>query len=342
MAFIDIIDGRFTGLVPAHFARNGQPVNGQFARMLSRALNQIGATRGTIIPGMEIKTTSARNSASDLVLWRTKYRASQNGTVLRCVCLVLPTDTTAGSPRWYLTVDGVAQSNQSPNRRCASGAGTNLSDIFVMQQDVTVTANAQHTVTLSTDDNCRIVGWYMFELPRSSLTVGTDTMVDYTRILPLSPIYDADVASVMSVALGIWQKMRGCYVSHSEDDPATPISPTLGSETAIYESTGVVGNEVKTQYRNNYMNDVAATSTIDMYFWAYGSMSAGSGVRVVFRDEAGTLLKNVDLTGAEGYYTATATMPVAAVKTIIPYHRIVSAGGAGSIMSFGCYPLVGA
>jgi len=335
----------FPGFLPERFARNGLAPSGRDARLIARALNHLIARAGTIIPGMEVLPASARNTASELALWRTRYRATANGTTLVNRVQCIPTDDTSGTPTVYVKVDGVAQTSMTHNTRCRSGEGTDLTDIFTLEQEITVTAGAQHTVELWTKDKCRVVGWFMHEKPRDSLAIGTDTVIDYTRILPLSGIYDADVQDlVVDIALEIFQKMRGSHMSWSVPDPASAIVPGSATPTNIWDgstarTSSTVGADCPTQYRENYMEQFAATPAIATYAWCYAQSDSGSGIKVRFVGTNGSA--DITVNGAAGIYSTTSfTLAPSASGDKVDVQAYQNSG-TGKVFSVGMFPLIG-
>lgn len=346
----EIIQPVFVPFVPMNRSRNRLPPDGQYARALARAFNHLIGRSPIIIPGKEVPASSARNTVSDLALWRTRYRASPNGTTLVSEVHLLPTENAGhapdGTPKWYLKVDGAAKADQTHNRRCAAGAGTALNDRFIMRQEVTVTAGVKHTVDLWTKDRCRVVGWFLYEKPRDSLVVGADTLADYTRLLPLSPILDVDLDSLYDAATAVWEKVRAHHMSFHVDDPASPIQPTTTATNPWDGSTArtanTVGSVAPTQYRNSYANQLLATPTIATVCWAYGRRtSVGGSLTVRFIGENGSA--DVTINGAEGIYETTSfTLKPQAAGDKFDVHVLKDVGGTtGDIYGFGTFGLVG-
>ncbi len=352
------IPNQFTGLSPEHFARNGLPPHGGLARSIAGGLNHLLARGLTIIPGMEVLPSEVRNTANDEPLWRTRYRASANGTRLVVVCKLFPTDyaTHSGDPSyWYVKIDAVptadvnGNTNQTHFARSATGAGVFLSNMFTMTAEYTVTAGAKHTVELCTSLGCRIQGWYMYEKPRATLTVGTgtpDTVVDDSNIVVTGGIYDADMAGMVTAAEEINQKQRGVHMSFNVTNPAAPIVPTTTYtnpwDATTARSATSVGARCPTQYRNGYMNEAAAVGTIPTYCWAYGERtSAGGALYVKFLGAVDNA--TVTINGALGIYEAT-TLDIQAIsggdKVDVQVNKD-AAGTTGNIYAFGMFPLIG-
>ncbi len=352
------VPSRFVGFSPEHYARIGLAPHGGFARAMATSLNHILGRHLNVIPGMEVLPSEVRNTATEAALWRTRYRATPNGTTLVVQCHCFPTDSTNAQPYWYVKIDGSAaadvngNTNQTHNNYCASGAGLLLDNMFTMRAEYTVTAGAKHTVELWTKNSCRVQGWYLYEKPRDTLTVGTDTVVDHSQIVPKGGIYDADVASMVSAAEAINQKMRGVHLAYNVVDPATPIgsSPAITTSyvnpwdaTTAYSATSV-GAVVPTQYRNGYINEAAGTDTIAMYCWAYGERTSGGGtITVSFWAKGGSNVATVSINGAAGIYESTTLVegPAAGGDKIDVQVKKDAAGTAGFVYAFGAFPLIG-
>ncbi len=344
------VDSVFSGVIPAQFARNGLLANGPFARAIARAVNHLIAMNGQIVPGKSVAPSSARNSATDARLWVTRYRAGANGTKLVVEVNCIPTDTTTGTPYWYLKIDGASASdvngvtNQVHGVRSASGAGTDLADIFVMRREYTVTAGAKHTVEIWTKDKCRIVGWFLHEKPRVTLTTGTDTLADYQRLVTLSRIYDVDVNSLVVAATSVYQKLQSMMTSWYVDDPASPIAVSSTSATKLYESAGTVGSFCPTQYRNRYADDFAATLQIPCYAWAYMERTGGAG-NVLVRLKGANHGSGVDIScnSTLNIYESTSftLKPQAAGDTMVPEYLVSAGGTTGNLYGLGLLPLIG-
>ena len=338
---IEQVDSSFRGLVPEDWARPGLPPNGPAVRALARALNHIAGRHGHVIPGMEIPRASARNTASALELWRTRYKASPNGTTLVSEVHLIPTDTTAGTPAWYLKVDGTAQTTQTHNARCAAGSGTNLDDVFVRVQEVTVTADAAHDVELWTDDNCRVVGWFLHEKERDTLTIGTDSVVDWSGLQVLAGIFNRDVQALINMAASLQQKIRGVHLSYNVDDHATPLTVTSTTPVNIWDSGNTVGVPCPTQYRNTYMDEIAGTLQIPAQAWCYAELNAGPGpYKVRFSATNGDY--DISVTGAKGIYTSGSVTlkPLAGHDTVKVKSFVTAGGDTGKLYACGLYPLI--
>lgn len=342
----------YGGLIPEYFTRNGLPTHGPFARAVAMGVNFLAARCMNVIPGKSVNPSEARNSSSDLRLWTTRYRASANGTLLRCTVILIPTDTTSGSPYWYLKIDGSeaadveGETDHHHDVRVPSGGGLDLDDQFPVTAVFEVTAGAKHTVDLYTDDNCRVIGWYLEEVQRDELEIGTDTLADFRRILTMSPIYDVDVASVMATAKAVLEKQKGIVTSWNVNDPATPIAASSTTPAKLYESAGTVGSYAPTQYRNTYMDQFAATPSIPTYAWVLAEKTAGgAGDDVQFRIKGGNHAGGVDIaiTGALGIYESTTftLKPQSGGDTVYPEYLVDAGGVTGNIYAWGLIPLVG-
>ena len=357
MALTDFIEDQFVGLVGEYFTRNGKTASGRYVRNVAKALNHLVAKAGPpIIPPKMVLPASARNSASELTLWRNRYRSGPNGTRLLVEVHRLPTDDTAvaGAPHWYVNVDGAkatdaitgTQDNQVHTDYCAAGSGTDLDDVKVMRQEISLTAGAKHTLELVTRYKCRIVSWSCREKPKTALVSGTDTMVDWARMATRLGVYDEDVAEIVTLAQAIHQKLRGVNLSYSVDDPASPIVPSTTATNpwdATTARTGVTaGPLAHTQYRNTYMNEVAATLTIPMYLWAYGERTSGGGsltVRFVGENGNGDVTINA---AANVFETTSWTLKPQSAGDKFDVHVFKDvAGTTGNIYSFGAFPLIG-
>lgn len=343
------IDAGFSAFVAEQFARNGLPPHGLVARSVGRALNHLIARHGAVIPGMEVLPASARNTASDLALWRTRYRAGANGSTLVVNVDLIPTDTGTATPAWYVKVDGTAKADQEHNSFVDSGLGLDFSDIFSMTQEVAVTADTKHTVELWTKNSCRVVGWSMHEKERDELTIATDEVVDYTHLLPLSPILDNSVQDLIKdVSLSIFNKMAGGGFSWNVDDPASGFIPANTTPTNIWDGStartaNTVGPDIPTQYRENYIEQFDATPVIATYCWAYGKKSAGppNGIKVRFTGAGGTTA-DITISGAEGIYETTAFGLVpAAGGDKVDVQCFQDTTGAGELYACGMFPLIG-
>lgn len=346
---VEAVVPNFQALVPQDFARNGLVPNGQIARTLARQLNHLIGRHGVIIPGFECLPSQARNSSSELALWRTRYRAGPNGNVLVAEVHCLPTDDTAGSPRWYINVDGSKATDASlggtpdntHNVRAPSGGGTSLADVFVMRQRISVTANAKHTLELVTDDKCRVVGWFLREEQRETLTVGSDQLVDYTYLLALSGIYDRDWAKLVDIADQIYNKLRGQHIAWSVIDPSSPITVSSTTPASIWESSNTIGALCGTQYRETYSNNYASTLTIPTYAWCYAARTAGAGNGFVrFVGANGTT--DITVNGALGEWSSTSfTLKPDAAGDTVKVYAYVEAGTTIQVYSAAMLPLIG-
>jgi len=257
-------------------------------------------------------------------------------------------------PLWYVNVDGVkatdaitgTQDDQKHRRYCGSGAGKDLDDVFVMNQEIQVTASAKHTLELVTKDKCRVIGWYCREKPRPALVAGTDTMADWTRLEMKRGAYDADVAGLISVMTTLHDKMRALPLSFSVDDPASPIVPTTTAtnpwDGTTARTSTTMGVPVPTEFRGSYMEQFAATPAIPAYCWAYGERTSGTGsLTVRFIGVNGPT--DITINGAAGIYDTTAfTLRPQTGDDKFDVHVFKDAAGTtGNVYSFGCFPLIG-
>jgi hypothetical protein len=332
---VENVATRFTPLARIDAARNTTHPNGKAARALAEAANFLLGRSPPHIPAKSVLTM--RNSASDLALWRTRYRASANGTTLVAEVLLAPTDnTTATQPQWYLKVDGSATAKRSHNNRCAGGSGTNISDWFPDKLETTVTAGAKHTVELWTT-NCRVVSWTLREKERDTLTVGTDAVVDWATLGPGHGITYADLQALSTDIEAVREKMRGCSLSFSVDNPATPLQPVAGAAAVnAWDSTDTVKPTIPTQYR-----DTLSLGNIPMYTWVYAERTAGAGNgHIAFTSSLGTT--TITINGAAGIYDATSwTLADQAGDEQIDVKVDADAATTIKIYSFGCFPLIG-
>lgn len=331
------------------YSRNDAMADGAWARSaIARQAQHLLTRHGLIIPGKFLPALSGvRNSAADLRLWVTRFRSGPVSTTLVVDVSLQPTDTTAGSPGWYLKVDGVSYAIQRHNVRCGGGGGGRFDEIFEMRQEIPIIADTTHTLELWTDDNCRVVGWDMHEKPRESLEAGVDTgAVDFRYAVPHSPCFNTPLSDARAALTAAWQKMRGVHLSWNVDDPATPIAVSSTSATDLW-GTGV-GPTAPTQYRNSYANENLlrgiANVSIPTVVWAYGERTAGAGnvlARFIGDNHGGGV--DVTINGTLGFYTSTSyTLKPQAAGDVIRVQYLVSAGGTtGNIYAVGCYPLVG-
>lgn len=354
---IEFPDPDFSAQVWQHAVRNRMPAPGQVARVLARSLNHLVARRMRQIPGMEVAPTAARNNASTLRLWMTRYRASPNGTKLVSEVAYLPTDDTTQSPSYRIDIDSATATADDGNssfthsRYCTAGSGTEFNDVAYDSRVFTVTAGAKHTVELYTLAKMRVVGWRIYEQARNSITVGTDQVCDYTYLLPQTGIYDASLASLMSIQQQAFDKLSYADMSFCVDD-ANAIPARLGSgittafvnlwDGSAARSTTTVGSRRATQYRNNYADDFAGTDTIPTYAWAYGARTSVGG-SLTLRFEGGNGTTDITINGAAGIYESTAftLLPQAAGDKVDVSIKKDAAGTTGYLVACGCFPLVG-
>jgi hypothetical protein len=308
-----------TGIVVEALQRNGLPPHGPLTRSVCQALNSMAARCGLVIPGKTVLPSQVRNTASELALWRVRYRAGPNGTLLRCVLRLLPCDDLTQSPAWYVKVDGVkatdtdGAADHAVAAYCAAGAGLTLDDAFQVESTFGVGPGAVRTVELWTTGKCRVLGWHLYEVERDSLTTGgTDLLCDYRRVAPLSPILDADLTPMVgTVAAAIFDKMRGCSLAWNVDDPASPVVPTTAFaniwDAAAARSANTTGITAPTQYRDGYALNAAGTLSIPCLVSVYAERtSVGGTLTVRVQGDAGT--GDVPVNGAAGWYTGTATL----------------------------------
>ena len=343
------VDTAYEAFVGAQLARNGLPPHGLFARARARAAHLLAGRCGLVIPGKEVRPANARNTASDLALWRTRYRSGPNGTRLVVDVRLIPTDDfqVGAPPAWYVKIDGLAQGDQRHSSFVASGGGLSLSDVFAMRQEIAVTAGASHTVELWTKNKCRIVGWYLHELERETLTTGTDTVADYTYLVPLGTILDGGVDGMtVTVPRAVREKMRGAHLAWNVDDPASPVSPANTTPTNIWDgstarTSTTRGKTTPTQYRENYMEQFSGTPRIPVVCWVYGSKSATGNILVDFVGGGTTVTATI--TGGAAFYTATGNLliPQSGGDKVDVLGYRASAGDGGSIYAAGFYPLIG-
>lgn len=354
MTWTDYPGRTFAGFDPAALQRNGLPPDGAFTRGVAQALNMMMARCGQVIPGKVVLPAQVRDSASDLALWRARYRSGPNGTKLVVRVRLLPTQgdiNTPPEPAWYIKVDGVSTNPDGASdpdvHHYVYGTGATLADAFEMERTYTVSAATAHTITLCTKDHCHVLGWNLWEPERDGLVSGTDAMVDYSRILALSPICDADaLGAIVTCAAAIHDKMRACHLAWSVDDPASPIAATT-TATNIWDgdtggrSTTTVGATCPTQYRNTYIDDVAATYQIPAVCWVYAERTGGAGnVSVRFVGENGTT--TVTVNGAANIYGSTSlTLKPGAGGDKVDVYLITAAGTTGNLYSAGIYQLTG-
>lgn len=347
------VPGTFAGLAPLDLARNGLPPSSQLARAIAGNANHLAGRCLQVLPGKEVLPSAARNSGSELALWRHRYRASANGTVLVSEVHLIPTQPghAVGASGWYVKVDGSKATDaesgsadtQIHNVHVESGGGENLSDVFVRRQRISVTAGANHSLELWTLNGCRVVGWYLYEEPRSNLVVGTDSVVDPTHLQSMSYVRDSDMANLLNGVVDThYQKTRGQCAWWSADDPATPTNAFGTVAANLWESTNTVKARCPAEYRNSYANDLAGTDTIDLYAWCYAERTAGAGnvlVRIV--TSVGTY--DITVNGAAGIYESTAVkLSAAAATDTVKLQYLVSAGGTtGNIYAVGVYPRIG-
>lgn len=335
----------------AGYARNDVLANGMWVRnAIMRQIEHLLTRHPTVLPGKNLAGRTIRNSSSSLRLWSTRIRAPLEYNELVVDVQLLPTDTTAGSPRWWIEVDGVSAGDQYHTVRCASGSGTQFSDIFEMQQIVPLPAPSQieRRIDLYTDDNCRVAGWDMHLRPRDRLYTGSssDTLVDYTYALPLSPVRD-DTIDDIGLIDTVWRESRGYHVNWNVDDPATPVAVSSTSATDLWGGTGV-GPTAPTQYRNSYANEnllrAIANKSIPMVCWVLGERTAGAGnviVRFISDNHPGGVDVTINGALSMGYRTTSFTLLPQAAGDCIRIQYLVSAGGTtGNIYAVGCFPLV--
>lgn len=341
----------YQGLVPIDYARNNLPPHAPWVRNgLAENLNHLLAQRGPIVPPKAVAPELARNSASNLRLWTTRYRASANGTTLVSVVRCIPTDdSTQPNPRWYLQVDGVAQADQSHSVYCESGGGKTFTDAFEMVQEVAVTAGTKHTIDLYTDDKCRVISWSLYEKPSYSFFSGVHTYADPSP-LPLSPIFDATMASIRAALDHVWQKMRGITFSWNVDDPASPVAVSSTLATYLWDSGGATGVVTPTQYRNTYANENLlrgiANKSIPCYAWVLAERTAGAGnviLRLLGGNHAGAGAIDIACNGALGIYESTSftLLPASGGDTVKAQYLVSAGGTTGNIYAAGVFPLVG-
>lgn len=334
----------FGPTVPARLVRNGLPAHVAAARGVADNLNFLLGRCGQIIPGKEAFGGTIRSSASDLALWRRRYRATPNGTTLVCEVHLIPTPTTAGTPRFYVKVDGVSAGDHTHNVRCDLGAGDTLDDIFVERFEIPVSGGAAHNLELWTDDNCRVVGWYLWEKPRTDgLLVGTDTVADPSTFLALNGITAQAVKKLIDGAEAVWKWHRGA-AAWSCDDPASPFTTSSTTPTNIWESGNAVAMRRPTQYRNSYRDEHTGNNRISAEVWCYAARTAGGGgtsMTVRFTNGAGGT-SDITVNGAAGFYTASAASLLVAGASVdtITCKAFVSGGGVtGEVYDVGFYPI---
>lgn len=323
----------YGGITPLHAARNGLSPHPLYAKSIGRLINHVLARHGTVIPGMEVLPSAARDNANELRLWTQYYRATPNGTMLVSEVHLLPAVTGSDDPTFYVKVDGVAQATQNAPR----GGASTLADVSVRVQEIAVTADAAHQVDLWTNDNCRVVGWYLYEKERTRLTTG-DVYADLAGVVPWRPIYDADWASLQAAMVACWQKVRGCYISHNVDDPAAPIVPTTDWHNAWDQNgthtASTMGATTPTSYRASLMG-----GTVPVVCWAYGAKTLGQGDITVRFDDSETTI-DITIDGGLGLYTATGNLTTSDNK--VDVLTKLASGVGGSVYAFGMYPYAGA
>lgn len=333
----------------AGYVRNDLQTNGRWMRnAIARQINHLLARHPTVIPGKNLVGRTIRNSASSLRLWDTRLKSGVMLYELVVDVQLLPTDTAAGSPRWWIEVDGVSQGDQFHNVRCAAGSGTQFSDVFEMQQTITFSAKAAtHKIELWTDDNCRVAGWDLHEKPREALDIANvafDTFVDYSYALPVSAIRDDIVATSLLLLELVWETQRGQHLSWNVDDPASPIAVSSTVAADLWGAS-TVGPTAPTQYRNSYANENllggAPNKLIRTVCWVLGERTAGAGNvigRFIGDNHAGGV--DVNVNGALGIYTSSSfTLLPQAAGDCVRMKYLVSAGGTtGNIYAAGCYP----
>lgn len=285
----------FRGVVRDRFFRNGLPPHGAAARAYAQAINFLLARMGPIIPGKDVRLNDSNirildGDAGETDLWATRYRASPDGNRLVAEVHLIPSPASSqGTPYWCMSVDGLkatdaltltqANNTHSVRKDYTGGSNIPLDDVFIQRQEIVVQPNKKHTVRLRTNSKCRVVGWWLREKPRNILTAPLDKFVDYSTILPLSPILDGhetrDVKSLFQLSHLIWEKIRGCHVSWSADDMNVGLTVTATSATNIWDSTDNVTVRCPTQYRNSLMG-----ASIPICCWAIGA-KGGAGNLVV-------------------------------------------------------------
>lgn len=342
----------------AGHVRNDLQTNGKWVRnAISRQASFLQNRMGQVLPGKNQAGRTIRNSAAALRLWVTHVSAPLNMSQLVVDVQLLPTDTAAGSPRWWIVLDGVAQGDQFHNVRCAAGSGTTFADIFEMQQVLVVDQDVGSTIEIWTDDNCRVVGWDLHFRGKESVdaSVTDDTLIQYATELPLSPVQRVDSVgyiyppSPAVTATKLWSRQRAYHLNWQVDDPASPRSVSATVASPLW-GVATVGPTAPTQYRNSYANEnllggIAAKS-IRTYVWAYAEKTAGVGdVLVRFISDSMPGGFDLHVTGALARYSDDGdplgfTLLPQAAGDCIRVQYLTSAGGvAGNIYAVGCYQL---
>jgi hypothetical protein len=327
----------FTGLAGKDAARNAYSPNGRVARILAEGANLL-VGRGV----HQICTKSVltpRSTTSELALWRTRYRASPNGTTIEARVVIAPTDNvSATQPQWYLKIDGSATVKRTHDARCAAGTGLDIfaGNWFEDRLPATVTPGVKHTVELWTK-NCRILSWSLAEVERDTLTSSTDTMVDWSTLSPAHAISTQDLTSLKNTIEAVRQKMRGCTLCFNVDDPATPIALTT-TPTGLWDSTHTVKPTVPTQYRDTF-----SLAGIPVRGWVIGERTAGTGHGHVTFSAGSGGSGTIDITGALGVYETDGLFNFAdqVGDDTIDVSGYEDAATSVNVYAFGCQPLVG-
>jgi hypothetical protein len=328
------------------YARNDALANGAWVRSaLARQLNHLLARHGTVIPGKGVMSRTPRSVAAESRLWVTRYRASPNGGMLVVVVHLVPTDTTIGSPRWYVKIDAAKKADQVHNIR--GGPDFAFADVFEMRMAVPVQPGVKHTVELWTADNCRVVGWDLHEAPMDTLLVGADTVADYTYALPLSPIRSDTVSSLRAAADVLWRRARACHMAWSADDPDAAVVVSSTSPVPLWGDSKV-GPTAPTIFRNSYGNENllagATARAIPMVCWAAGARTNGAG-SVLVRFSGANHPSGIDvvINGSLNIYESSAftLLPATGGDAISVQCLTTAANTTGQVLAAGCFPFIG-
>lgn len=305
----DIIDPVAAGVlgVPASvFGRNGQLPSAPIMRTLARGINHVFARHGTVMSPYSVTPGNAGTYASDTRVATAYYYAAPNHTKLMSRVMFIPTvDDDHSNPAWHLVLDGVAQTTQQHNRRCAAGAGLTLSDVFYRDQEITVVPGAFRRVDLYSE-NAYVIGWHLWESDVQQINAATDSGVSYADLVIGGGIYDATVADFQSALALAWKRCRGSYFCFNVPNPANGIAATTTYTNILDGSTtrtaSTVGFRCSTAHRGSYLSD-----TVDVNAWALVERTGGSGtVTVRFAHETGNI--DVECTGTLAICTKAGTL----------------------------------
>ena len=344
-----LVQGVRNGVVPPAWA----------FRQMAAMYNGMIAKRKKVAFCKWVNEADAYEAVASADTWRFRFHTGPDTTQVRCRMILAPvedTEANAPSPRvyWTTVVEGGASTAQATvyhTDRKTPPYTVVPDDYRVVMQIWTVTPQTTYQVTLTQVDKLRVLGATVWEIPRTVLTTGTDTVIDPGPFSAGEPIHDNDIDGIWASMLTLWSRQRSHLFSWSR--PSNTAATRTGATTyvnvldATTTAWAAASEGFYTEPRVHGSHDtyIAASNleTVQVSFGAYISVTGGATVTAALIDQnAGTgapiaTVTSTSATAAWQTTTANWSAPSNAAMKLDVVFKVSDAAQTASIHAAGAF-----